>query len=258
MTQKANDTKAALLEYVLGVADDSLILGQRVSEWLGHAPAMELDIACSNLALDLIGQAQLYYEYAAKLQGEGKSADDLAFLRDGHHFRNHLLVEQPNGDFGQTIVRHYLFMMFHLKRSELLVGSDDKELAAIAAKTVRELEYHLRFSADWFRRLALGTDEGNRRIQDGLENLWSFTFEMFKDVPAETPLYEAGTVPRPSGIEAGWNAAVADLLQEADISPSARKAAPTKGRIAGHHTEHLGHLLAEMQFLQRAYPGLSW
>lgn len=258
MASKANANNNALLEYVLGLADDSLILGQRVSEWLGHAPAMELDIACSNLSLDLIGQAQLYYEYAAELQGEGKSADDLAFLRDGHEFRNHLLVEQPNGDFGKTIVRHFLFTLFHLKRAEALAKSSDEQLAAIAAKSVRELEYHVRFSADWMKRLALGTDVANGKVQNGLEDLWSFTFEMFNDVEAEAALYKAGIAPRPSGLREAWDSEVAVLLAEASLQPSARKAAPTKGRIAGHHTEHLGHLLAELQFLQRAYPGLSW
>lgn len=258
MATKENTPNEALLDYVLGVADDSLVLGQRVSEWLGHAPAMELDIACSNLALDLIGQAQLYYEYAAELDGQGKDADDLAYHRDAHEFRNHLLVEQTNGDFGKTVMRHYLFTLFSKMRAEGLAKSSDEKVAAIALKSVRELEYHLRFSSDWLRRLALGTDEGNRRVKEGLEDLWAFTFEMFKDVEAEESLYEAGVVPRPSSLKDAWNEQVAALLEEIAVAPSARKAAPTKGRVAGHHTEHLGHLLAELQFLQRAYPGLSW
>jgi len=254
----SQDARKALTGYVLGLADDCLVLGQRVAEWLGHAPAMELDIACSNLSLDLIGQAQFYYEYAGELENAGRSADDLAFMRDEHEYRNHLLVEQLNGDFGKTIVRHYLFSQFSLLRSNGLAKSNDPKIAAIAQKSVRELEYHVKFSADWVRRLALGTEEGHSRIQTAIDDLWSFTSELFNDVEQESALFSAGLAVAPSMFEEEWCSQVNSLFAEAGIKIPEHATLITKGRMAGHHTEHLGHLLAEMQFLQRAYPGLAW
>lgn len=261
----SDDIQNALFQYTLRLADNPLILGQRMGEWTGYSPAVELDMAATNLALDLIGQAQLFLGYAGEVEGprEGKtrSADDLAYLRDAIAFRNFLLVEQPNGDWAQTTVRHYLFSARQTLALEALSGSSDETLAAIATKALIETRYHESFSQDWMLRLGDGTEESHARMADALDNLWHFTGEMFgMDGVDETMLAE-GIGFDAAALEAPWRAKVDATLAEATLT------APEAGRMAhvssgggreGHHSEYLGPILAEMQFLQRAYPGLEW
>jgi len=247
----------AHFEYVLGLGDTALVLGQRMAEWLGHAPSMELDIAASNFSLDLIGQAEQFLNYAGELEGDGRSGDDLAFLRDGMYFRNHLIVEQPNRDWGVTMVRHYFMSTFLVHQYELLSNSSDKTIAGIAAKAVKEMRYHQRFSRDWVVRLSGGTVEGFNRVARGFDTLWRFTGELFEKADYDDALIEAGIAIDVSSLEEGWTQDVEDLLAEIGLEkPTALQM--ISGRILGHHTEHLGHMLCDMQFMQRAYPGASW
>lgn len=250
-------TDNALFEYALGLGDTALVLGQRMAEWLGHAPSMELDIAASNFSLDLIGQAQLFLEYAGEVEGEGRSDDDLSFLRDAMFFRNLLIAEQPNRDWGVTMVRHFLISSFLVLQYEVLSSSKDERIAAIAAKALKEMQYHRRFSREWVVRLACGTDEGKSRIERGFDTLWRFTGEMFELASFEEKLVASGIAADVRAIEGPWTAAVDDLLAECGIEkPTALQM--ITGRYLGHHTEHLGHMLCDMQFMQRAYPGATW
>jgi len=247
----------AHFEYVLGLGDTALVLGQRMAEWLGKAPSMELDIAASNFSLDLFGQAEQFLNYAGELEGEGRSGDDLAFLRDGMFFRNHLIVEQPNRDWGVTMVRHFMVSSFLVLQYEALSGSNDEQIAGVAAKALKEMRYHERFSRDWVARLAGGTDEGMKRITRGFDTLWRFTGELFQKADYEDGLIEGGTAIDVSKLEAKWSEGVEALLEACGIEkPKALQM--ISGRTLGHHTEHLGHMLCDMQYLQRAYPGASW
>lgn len=247
----------AHFEYVLGLGDTALVLGQRLAEWLGHAPSMELDIAASNFSLDLFGQAEQFLNYAGELEGEGRSGDDLAFLRDGMFFRNHLIVEQPNRDWGVTMVRHFFLSTFLVLQYEALSNSSDEKIAGISAKAVKEMRYHQRFSRDWVVRLAGGTVEGFNRISRGFDTLWRFTGELFDKADYEEALIASGIAVDVSTLEAGWTAEVDALLAQIGLEkPTALQM--ITGRTLGHHTEHLGHMLCDMQFMQRAYPGASW
>ncbi|WP_262694732.1 1,2-phenylacetyl-CoA epoxidase subunit PaaC [Kordiimonas aquimaris] len=250
-------TDNALFEYALGLGDTALVLGQRMAEWLGKAPSMELDIAASNFSLDLVGQAQLFLEYAGEVEGEGRSDDDLSFLRDAMFFRNLLIVEQPNRDWGVTMVRHFLVSSFLVLQYEALASSKDERLAGIAAKALKEMQYHRRFSREWVVRLACGTDEGMKRITRGFDTLWRFTGEMFELADFEANLVNGGIAVDVRSLEAPWTTAVDDLLAECGIEkPTALQM--ITGRYLGHHTEHLGHILCDMQYMQRAYPGAKW
>jgi ring-1,2-phenylacetyl-CoA epoxidase subunit PaaC len=250
-------TLTALFEYVLGLADDALILGHRLSEWSGQAPTLEEDIALSNLALDLIGQARLFYAYAGEIEGRGRDEDALAYLRDESEFANVLMAEQPNGDFAVTMVRQLLYAAFKHPFYEALTRSKDRRLAGIAGKAVKEMAYHVRHAGEWVIRLGDGTEEGHRRAAAALDDLWMYTGEMFElDAGAEA-LVRAGIAVDPAAIRPAWDAAIDRVLAEATLPRPADRWMQSGGR-RGRHSEHLGHLLAEMQVLHRAHPGVVW
>ena len=246
-----------LFEYLLRLGDDSLILGQRLCEWCGHSPTIEVDLSLSNLGLDLIGQATLLLDYAGEVEGEGRDADRLAFHRDVLQFRNCLLVEQPNGDFAQTIARQFLFSTFSHALFEQLTASADGRLAAVAAKAVKEVAYHAELSAEWVVRLGDGTEESRRRMADGLDWFWRFVDEMFVMDEVELSLLEAGVAVDRAALRPAFDATVSSVLAAATLPPPACPW-PIKGGRFGHHSEHLGHLLATMQHLPRTYPGAAW
>jgi ring-1,2-phenylacetyl-CoA epoxidase subunit PaaC len=246
-----------LLRYVLGRADDALVLGHRLSEWCGHGPMLEEDMALSNMALDLIGQARALYTYAGEVEGAGRDEDAYAYLRDVTGYANLLLVEQPNGDFARTIVRQLLFSAFIDPYWRALMASTDPTLAAIAAKAEKESAYHLRYASEWTIRLGDGTDESHARAQQALDELWPFTGELFTVSAAERGLIEAGIAIDPETLRAGWHATVARVAGRATLT------LPTDGWMQrggreGRHSEHLGHLLSDLQYLQRAFPGATW
>lgn len=254
-------SRATLAEWLQRLGDNALILGHRVSEWCGHAPALEEDIALANQALDLIGQCQLWLEYAGEVEGKGRSADDLAYLRDAGAFRNLLLVERPNGDFGQTLMRQFLFDAFHLELMGALKGSTDMRVAEIAAKAEKEVAYHLERSADLVIRLGDGSAESRERMQKALDLLYPYTGEMFADDDLDRDVAEAGIAPLPSSLKDAWDRTVRDVLAEATLTLPAdvwQHSVKGRGGKRGLHSEHLGYILAEMQFLQRAYPGARW
>jgi ring-1,2-phenylacetyl-CoA epoxidase subunit PaaC len=233
----------ARFDDVLGLADDALILGHRLSEWCGHAPLLEEELALANIGLDLIGRARALYDYAGLLEGEGRDQDALAYLRDAPQFRNLLLVEQPNGDFAMTIARQFLYSAYAAPFWRAMTGSDDATLAGIAATAQHEAAYHLRHAGDWLVRLGDGTAESHRRAQDAIDYLWPYTGEMF----------EGGN----ASLRREWDATIAGVLAEATLTRPADGWMQSGGR-GGRHSEHLGYILAELQFLQRAYPGASW
>ncbi|MFB2532731.1 1,2-phenylacetyl-CoA epoxidase subunit PaaC [Paracoccus sp. p4-l81] len=247
----------ALFQFLLRTGDNTLILGHRISEWCGHSPVLEEDIALANTALDLIGQTQLWLGLAGAVEGAGRSADDLAYLRDVAAFRNVLLVERPNGDFGKTLMRQFLFDAFqHVLLAEL-VNSSDARVAEIAAKAAKEVAYHLDRSRDLVVRLGDGSDESHRRMQEALDDLWPYTGEMFMPATGDAELAEAGIAPDPASLKPGWDAIVDATLAQATLAKPAGSY-QHKGGKSGIHTEALGYILADMQFLQRAYPGLTW
>lgn len=249
--------RSRLFTYVLSLADDALVLGHRLSEWSGQGPLLEEDIALSNLALDLIGQARLLHAYAGEVEGKGRSEDDLAYLRDEHAFANLLLVEQPNGDFAVTMVRQLLYAAFMHPYYQALQQSQDARLAEIAAKAVKEMAYHLRHAAEWVIRLGDGTDESHARAAAALDELWMYTGELFEMDEAERALVEAAIAVDRESIRPAWHATIDRVLAEATLARPADRWMQTGGR-AGRHSEHLGHLLAEMQVLHRAHPGATW
>ncbi len=244
-------------EYLLQLADNALILGHRLGEWCGHAPEMELDIALTNIALDLTGQARSLYQRVAELDGLGKTEDDYAYLRDAWEFRNTLLVEQPNGDFAHTIVRQFIFDSYHYYMCQALTQSKDEWLAGFAVKSLKEITYHLRFSSEWMMRLGDGTPISHEKTQAAIEDIWTFSGEL-------TTLNEVEKVMASQGIGADLEKikpAIAGKM--AEVLAAANLTAPTgtwmqSGGKDGKHSEHLGFILAEMQFLQRAYPGQEW
>lgn len=246
-----------LAGYALRLGDSCLILGHRVSEWCGHAPVLEEDIALANVALDLIGQARLWLGLAGELEGKGRSADELAFLRDAGAFRNLLLVEQPNGDFAQTLVRQLFFDAWHLPLLRALAGSAEPRVAEIAEKAAKEAAYHLQRSRDLVVRLGDGTDESHRRIQRAVDELWSYTGELFQADELDEALAAAGVAPDLAEIRRLWDAEIDRALKEGTLRRP-DSGYMQKGGKQGRHSEHLGYILAEMQFLQRAYPGASW
>jgi len=245
----------ALFRYALGLADDQLILGHRLSEWSGEAPTLEEELALANIALDLIGQARMLYQLAGEVEGAGRDEDALAYLRDERGYLNLHIVEQPKGDFGETIARQLLYCAFMRAFWPALAQSTDGRLAAIAAKAAKESAYHFRHAAAWAARLGDGTDESKRRIQAGLDRLWRYTGEMFEESLDEAAL--AGVAVRRQDLKPAWDAAIDAALAEATLDRAEDGWMATGGR-EGLHGEHLGHLLAEMQFLQRAYPGQKW
>jgi ring-1,2-phenylacetyl-CoA epoxidase subunit PaaC len=250
-------SETPLTTYVLRRADDALVLGHRLSEWCGHAPVLEEELALANIALDLIGQARSLYDYAARLDGRGLTEDDLAYLRDVNRYRNCLLVEQPNGDFAATIVRQVLFSAFMDPYWRAMTASGDETLAAIAAKAEKESVYHLRHAAEWLIRLGDGTPESHRRAQAALDELWSYSGELFEVDGAERALIEAGAAIDPAGLRGAWNTTLDAVLAQATLARPAEGWMQTGGR-SGRHSEHLGTILTELQYLQRTYPGATW
>ncbi|HTC23754.1 MAG TPA: 1,2-phenylacetyl-CoA epoxidase subunit PaaC [Gemmatimonadales bacterium] len=246
----------ALFEYLLRVGDDRLVLGHRLSEWCGHGPVLEEDIALANLALDLLGQATHCLKLAGKVEDKERDEDALAYLRDAIDFRNVNLVELPNGDFGRTIVRQFLFDAWSVLLLEKLQSASHAELAGIAAKAHKEARYHIRHSAEWVIRLGDGTEESHRRAQTALDDLWSYTGELFVGDEVERSLADSG-VPNPAMLEPAWREVVSDVVRRATLTLPANGYMHSGGR-QGRHTEHLGHLLSEMQILARSHPGAKW
>jgi ring-1,2-phenylacetyl-CoA epoxidase subunit PaaC len=258
MAGNASDGPDPLFELLLRQGDDALVLGQRLSEWCGRGPALEEDIALANTALDLIGQAQLWLGLAGEREGRGRAADDLAMRRDAWEFRNLLLLEQPNRDFGHTMMRQVLFDAYHVDRLGALAGSSDARVADIAAKAAKEAAYHLTRSSETVIALGDGTEESHRRMQAALDRLWPYAGEMFVDDALDRAMAEAGVAPLPSEGRTAWDGRVDQLLDEATLRRPEGRFAHSGGRDGRRHTEHLGHLLSTMQWLQRAYPGASW
>jgi ring-1,2-phenylacetyl-CoA epoxidase subunit PaaC len=249
--------EAPLFTYTLRLADNALVLGHRLSEWCGHGPMLEEDLALANMALDCIGQARNFYQYAGEIEGKGRSEDDLAYLRDGPDFTNILLVERPRGDFAFTILRQLLYAAFMHPFFGHLASSKDERLASIAAKGEKEMAYHLRHSAEWVIRLGDGTEESASRLSEALADLWPFTGEMFEADAAERALIEAGVAVDPARIRPLWLETVDRVFAEALLARPADGWMQSGGR-RGEHSEHLGHLLADLQFMQRTYPGSTW
>lgn len=247
----------ALEKYLIRLGDDSLILGQRLSEWCGHGPILEEDIAMTNVSLDLLGQATLLFEQAASLNMNSQSADDLAFLRFENQYTNVLLVEQDNGDFGKTMVRQFLFDAFRKPLFELLCQSGDTRLREIAEKSLKETRYHLKHSSEWVIRLGDGTEESHQRVQEAVNDLWRFTGELFFEDEVDVELKQSGVLPDLGDLKDRWQKTIEDVLGEATLSIPENKWQFDGGR-RGIHTEYMGYILADLQYMQRAYPGLKW
>jgi len=250
-------TRAALVEYLLRLADDRLVLGHRLSEWCGHAPILEEDIALANIALDLIGQATLLLRLAGETEGKGRSEDALAYFRDSGAYRNVLMAELPRGDFAFTIVRQFLFGVAAYYQLEALQRSASPDLAGIAAKALKETRYHVRHAGEWVLKLGDGTEESRGRAQRALDELWRYTGELLMTDDTDAALAAAGLAPAAPDLASRWRAQVADVVQRATLTLPADGYMQRGGR-QGRHTEHLGRLLAEMQIVARSHPGAQW
>lgn len=246
-----------LFDYLLHLADNDVILAQRLSELCGHGPTLEQDIALTNISLDLIGQARMLFQFAKKVDDSNRNEDQLAFLRDVNQFRNILLVEQPNADFAHVIVRQYFYDEFHLLLLQELTQSKEETLVNIATKSIMEVKYHQRFSHNWMLRLGDGTELSNQKMQTAVDALWPYAGEMFEPSQTELILAKAGIAPDVSLLKATWSQMVHQTIAEAKLVLPESTWYQSGGK-KGIHSEHLGHLLAEMQFLQRAYPNLTW
>jgi ring-1,2-phenylacetyl-CoA epoxidase subunit PaaC len=248
---------AALIDYCLALADDSLVLGHRLSEWCSNAAFLEEDLALTNVALDFIGRARMFYVYAAELSGGTKTEDDYAYLRDCREYKNLLINELPNGDFAFTMARQLMIDALDVGFFAALTKSSDATLAAIASKALKESNYHLRRSEDWIKRLGDGTDESHQRVQAAFDQLWPYRGELFDLTQQESVLVAAGIAVDRGQLRGGWDTTMKSVLHEATLTIPEGDWSISGGR-EGVHTEHLGFLLAEMQFMQRAYPGLKW
>lgn len=244
-------------DYVQNLADNTLILGQRLSEWCGVGPFLEEDLALTNTSLDIIGQAKMLLEYAVELKDSGETADDLAFMRDQHEFKNVILVEQPNGDYSQTMLRQYFMDVYHFHLYQALSDSTNQRLAGIAVKSLKEVTYHVERSELWLKRMALGTEESFSRLQASLNKLWHYHHELFEETEAMTQLVKQGIAADPELLKKNWLADVNALLESTPLEIPQKGWKATGGR-KGHHSEYLGKILCEMQFLQRAYPNSEW
>jgi ring-1,2-phenylacetyl-CoA epoxidase subunit PaaC len=246
-----------LVEYLLRHADDRLVLGHRLSEWCGHAPILEEDIALGNIALDLVGQATSLLGLAGTIEGQGRDADALAFFREAVEFRNVQLVELPRGDFAFTLVRQFLFDAYDVLLTEVLARSAHEGLAGVMAKAHKEAQYHVRHSGGWVVRLGDGTDESHRRAQDAVDALWRYSGELFAGDDVDAAMLAAGVGADLDALRPRWDATVRDVLAEATLTVPG-SAFPVRGGRRGRHTEHLGLMLAEMQIVARSHPGATW
>jgi len=250
-----NEQKYAFLTRM---GDNVLILSQQLSKLCGKGPALEEDMALANVALDLIGQARLWLDYAAEVEGAGRDEDKLAFLRDAHEFHNFLLVEQPNGNYADTLMRQFFFDTWHYFRLQSLSGSTDARIAEIAQKSIKEVMYHIRRTGDLIVRLGDGTEESHRKVQDAADDLWMYTGEMFDDDQVEQALASEGVILPASSLRAPWLDHVSRIFAEATLTMPPLDAWMQQGALHGRHTEQLGYILAEMQYLPRAYPAAQW
>lgn len=251
------NTKEALINYCLRLGDNNLVLGQRFAEWCSNGPILEEDLAMTNFSLDYFGQAELYYNYAAEIEGKGNDADFFAYHRNERQYFNALIVEMPNGDFAMTMMKQFLFSAFAKLKFEALSTSPDQTLADLAARSLKEVKYHYRHSSEWVVRFGKGTEESKHRVQNALNDLWMYTSDMFETTETDIELIELGLIKSNKEIFNQWNLMVNDLLLQADlIAPSGTYMA--KGGYLGNHTEHLGHLLCELQYLQKSHQGASW
>ena len=249
--------KQVLIDYTLHLADNSLILGQRNAEWCGHGPVLEQDIAITNISLDLIGQARNFYQYAATLIGNDATEDSLAYLRKEEEFKNCLLVEQPKGDWAQTILRQFFFSQYQYLLFQQLQNGKDEQLAAIAEKSLKEVTYHLRWSSEWVIRLGDGTDESHQRMIKTIDELWKYADELFSATSYELQVASDGTGIDVSKLKEQWMTKVKEIFSEATL-PIPGKTFVQGGGKEGRHTEHLGYILTELQYMQRTYPGCDW
>ena len=246
-----------LFDYLLILGDNPLILGHRLSQLTGHGPSLETDIALANISLDLFGQVRNWFQYAAEVHGEGKTEDDLAFLRYEHEYKCVLLTEQPNKDFAWVIARQFYFDAWHHPLLEGLCSSKDERIAAIAAKSIKEVSYHRRFSSEWVKRLGDGTEESHRRMKDALMHFSLYTGEFFEESAVEKEMASVGTGVSPASLLPEFQTFTNEILQEAGMEIPAAGWTQTGGK-KGVHSEHLGYILAELQYMQRAYPGMEW
>lgn len=243
--------------YLLKLADDNLIMGQRLAEWCGKGPYLEEDIALTNIALDYLGQSSNFYKYAAQLQGEGKSEDDLAFLRYEHEYLNAQLVEFPNGDYAQTILKVYFFAAYQKLLYERLSVSSDEQLSALAQRSLKEVKYHYTHASTWVKMFAQGTEESSTRLQNALSNLWEYTGGLFDEVDGETDLVKLELIPDSKKLYAEWKDLVSEDFEKFGIEIPESEFMQ-KGSRKGVHTEYFGYILCELQYMQRAYPGCEW
>ncbi len=250
-------SETPLVLYTLRRADDALILGHRLSEWCGHAPMLEEDMALANMGLDLLGQARELYSYAARVEGNGNDEDKFAYLRDVRQYRNLLLVEQPNGDFARTMVRQFFYAVFADLYWRAMMKSQDATLAAIAAKSEKESAYHVRHSSEWMVRLGDGTEESHARAQTAIDDLWGFTGEMFETDEAERALIDADIAADPVTLRPSWLKMISEIDSQATLTLP-KSGWMQQGGRSGKHSEHLGHLLSELQSMQRTFPGATW
>jgi ring-1,2-phenylacetyl-CoA epoxidase subunit PaaC len=250
-------TANPLFEFVLRLGDDRLVLGHRMSEWCGHGPILEEDIALANMSLDLIGQASALLRLAGEIEGKGRDEDALAYFRDEHEFRNVQMVELPRGDFAFTIARQFLFDAYSVLMWDALQTCRHEKLAALAAKSLKEDKYHLRHSSEWMLRLGDGTAESHRRAQDALDHLWRYTGELFESDEVDEAVRAQGIAPDRAGIRSRWREIVADVVRRSTLTLPPDGPMASGGR-RGQHTEFLGHMLAEMQIVARSHPGASW
>ncbi len=246
-----------IIQYIYGIADNALILGQRLSELCGHGPNLETDIALTNISLDLFGQIRSYFQYAAKLSGDKKTEDDLAFLRIEREYKNVLLVEQPNRHFGYVLTRQFFYDVFHLLLLQELQKSTDETLTAIAKKGIKEVSYHQRFSSDWIKRLGDGTEESHHKVQEAVDDLWKFTDELFHMTEDDRVAVESGIGVDVSKLKERYYKRVGEVLEEATLTIPETKWFQ-KGGKQGIHSEHMGYLLADLQYMQRTYPNMEW
>lgn len=247
----------AKIKYLLHLADNPLILGQRLGEWCGHGPVLEQDIALTNISLDLIGQARMLYQYIASLPGQNTNEDALAMLRYEHEYYNLLLVEQPNKNFGHTIMRQFLYDAFNLSQYEKLSQHHDKQLNAIAVKSLKEIKYHYRYSSEWVLRLGGGTEQSHQYMQEAITDLWRYTGEMFAMAPYETELVSDAFALNVTALQPEWNERVNAIAKQAGLVIPADEVMLYGGKT-GKHTEHMGYILTELQYMQRTYPQMNW